>query len=267
MTSERSLGIKPLNSKNCKVIVYADIDGTILNEQYEARAVEPFLKELLALSTSIVFNSSKTQAEIEYYRKKWSIHDPFIVENGSAVFIPKNYFKQPPKTDRQTDEYDIIELGMPYKTVRQKLAAAKTGGQTEVWGFGDMTIQEVSTDCGLPIKLAELAKIRNFSEPFKIQTSNTETTIEAIKAQGLRVTRGGRYFHAMGDTDKGKAAAKLNQIYASEFKVFSVGVGDGPNDLPLLKVVDEPFWVDQKNSKEKVWKKILATAKTHLAEV
>jgi mannosyl-3-phosphoglycerate phosphatase len=256
-----------LNSRSRRFVVYADIDGTLLDSRYEAGEVELILRRLLALGANVVFDSSKTEAEIEFYREKWSINDPFIVENGSAIFIPRNYFHQTPDFTRKTEDYGIIELGMSYSKIRKHLANAKAATRSEVRGFGDMSAQEVEIDTGLPLSLAELAKKRGYSEPFKLVSGSEGVVLAALASEGVLVTRGGRYLHAIGDTDKGKAAKILNILYRTEFKeVFCVAVGDSANDLPLLNVVDKPFWVDQKNPKEKVWAQILSSAQTFLEE-
>ncbi len=250
------------------MVVYADIDGSLLNSNYKADTIEPILQQLIDLDVAIVFNSSKTQAEIEHYRKKWCIKDPYIVENGSAIIIPKKYFHQNLKVTTQTQNNQIIELGTPYKVIREKLRTAKAQTGVEVRGFGDMTTEELAQDSGLPIDLAKLSKKRMYSEPFKVLNGNVEELLRALTQMGLFVTKGGRYLHAMGNTDKGKAAQKLKQIYTAEYtKVFCVGVGDSANDLPLLKAVDKPFWVDQKTQREKVWAEILSLAQTHYKKI
>jgi mannosyl-3-phosphoglycerate phosphatase len=107
-----------------------------------------------------------------------------------------------------------------------------------------MTIQEVAHDSGLTLKLAELAKRREHDEPFKIVEGNRARILQAIKNEGLYCTEGGRYFHLIGNTDKGKAVAILKGLYFRMFgKVETFGIGDGPNDLPMLKVVDSPFLI------------------------
>jgi predicted mannosyl-3-phosphoglycerate phosphatase (HAD superfamily) len=43
-------------------------------------------------------------------------------------------------------------------------------------------------------------------------------------------------------------------------KIDSFGIGDEPNDLPMLKVADKPFFIKKKaseNSSFIAWKKIL----------
>jgi len=245
------------------MVVFADIDGSLLTSDYEAQEIEPILKQLLGTGVAVVFDSSKTDAEIRHYRKKWAISDPFIVENGSAIFVPKNYFSKPPEGAKPTADFQIIEFGLPYSIIRDKLAVAERKLGADIRGFGDMTPQQLAADSGLPLKMAELAKQRRYSEPFKVLGGGEEEFLAALADMGLSVTRGGRYLHAMGNTDKGKAASALKKMYQSEYDgVFTVAVGDSANDLPLLKVVDESFWVDLENPREKVWTQILELAKT-----
>jgi Predicted hydrolase (HAD superfamily) len=114
---------------NNKIIIFSDLDGTILDETYSFKETQPTIQKLQALNAAIVLNSSKTKAEIEYYRAKLSINDPFISENGSAIFIPKNHFKTHYKFSRETSQYNIIELGIPYSTLRKKLKTIKKSNQ------------------------------------------------------------------------------------------------------------------------------------------
>ena len=243
-----------------KSVVFADLDGTFLNDKYDYKETKPIVKQLAALGGSIVFCSSKTRSEIEYYRKAVGINEPFIVENGAAVFIPKNYF--PSSFDcTQTTCYDVITLGVSYQTLRQKLAEIKEKTTAKILGFGDMTLEELAYDTILPLNLAKLAQKREHDEPFRILEGNKSQIIKAIKHEGLQCIEGGRYFHLTGNTDKGKAIVVLKNLYNQMFgRVETFGVGDGPNDLPMLKVVDRAFFIRKKagvNLRFKAWTDIL----------
>lgn len=226
-----------------KTVIFADLDGTLLDEKYECKTTKPIVDKLAALGGSIVFCSSKTRSEIEYYRKAVGVNEPFISENGAAIYIPKNYFPFSYACTK-TSSYNIIKLGASYETLRQKLSRIKCLTASKIVGFGDMTIQEIAHDSGLTLKLAEYAKKREHNEPFKIVEGNRARILQAIKSEGLYCTEGGRYFHLIGNTDKGKAVAILKTLYFRMFgKVETFGIGDGPNDLPMLKVVDRPFLI------------------------
>lgn len=252
---------------NGKIVIYSDLDGTILDENYSFKEVQPIIQRLQTLNAAIVLNSSKTRAEIEYYREKLAIFDPFISENGSAIYIPKNHFKISYDFTKKTAQYNIIELGTPYSTLRGKLEAIKRISKAEIVGFGDMTTEEIAKDTNLPINLAELAQNREYDEAFRIISGKENDVLKAIEAQGLLCTKGGRYYHLMGNTDKGKATKILTDIFQKEFlNTVTIGVGDGPNDQPMLSEVDEPFLIKE-NNRLSVWKKILEITQTHTLNV
>ena len=76
-----------------KIVVFTDLDGTLLDRTtYSYASAVPALESLRQKKIPIVFCSAKTSAEQEAYRKELGIGDPFIVENGGAIFIPYGYF-------------------------------------------------------------------------------------------------------------------------------------------------------------------------------
>ena len=244
-----------------KILIFADIDGTILDDQYNSAEVQPIINDLISFQTSIILTSSKTKAEIEFYREKLGINEPFVVENGSAIIIPKNYFKVKYGYTKQKDEYNIIQLGTEYTKIREELELIRRKNNASIIGFGDMTNEEVATDAGLPLDLAALSKKREYDEPFKIINGNEEDILRDIENRGLFYTKGGRYFHVLGKTDKGKAISILKQVYLDEFcKIAAIGIGDSQNDLSMFSEVDV-FFLIGKNSLKSVWQEVLDKAK------
>lgn len=244
-----------------KSVVFADLDGTFLNDKYNFSETKPIVTQLSALGTSIVFCSSKTRTEIEFYRKAVGLNEPFIAENGAAVFIPKRYFPFNYNCT-ETSDYNVIQLGASYSALRKKLAKIKEKTAAKIVGFGDMTLDELAYDTGLPLNLAKLAWKREHDEPFRIVEGNKSRILKAITHEGLHCTQGGRYFHLTGNTDKGKAVSILKNLYCQMFgQVETIGVGDGPNDVPMLKVVDKPFFIKKKagvNTRFNAWTGILS---------
>ena len=247
-----------------KIIVFADLDGTILDEHYNFSQTQPIIHRLLALDASIVLASSKTRSEVEFYRRHLGIDDPFIVEDGSAIYIPKKYFKKAFTYNKQDSRYHVIELGIPYSEIRKKIESIKKKTAANIMGFGDMTTQEIAQDTGLPFELAQLAKAREYDEPFRIIEGSENAVIDAIEQQGLYCTKGGRYFHVLGNTDKGKATAILKQIYQQEFKkTVTIGIGDSPNDFSMFAQVDKSFIIAAEKSVSSCWQEILELTKTY----
>jgi predicted mannosyl-3-phosphoglycerate phosphatase (HAD superfamily) len=149
-------------------------------------------------------------------------------------------------------------LGADYSTVRHKLAFVRMKNKANICGFGDMSIKEVANDAGLTINLAILAKKREYDEPFKIIKGCEEDILRSIEDAGLCYTKGGRYFHIFGNTNKGKALAILKQLYLREFrKIVTIGIGDGLNDLPMFELVNKPFKINDKMTYLSAWQEIL----------
>ena len=233
-----------------KNLIFADLDGTFLNNEYDYREIKPIVDQLSAYDSSVIFCSSKTRNEIEFYRKALGINEPFVVENGAAIFIPKHYFPFNYACTK-TSSYNTIRLGAPYEILRQKMAEIKKKTAAKIVGFGDMTLEELAYDTGLSLNLAKLAQKREHDEPFRILKGNKLHILNVIKREGLHCTEGGRYFHLTGNTDKGKAIKILKNLYSQMFgRIEMFGVGDGPNDLPMLRVVDRPFFIKKQTRRE-----------------
>lgn len=246
-----------------KTVIFTDLDGTLLDDKYRYDDIGDVICGLLTLNAALVFCSSKTRAEIEVYRHQLGIMDPFIAENGAAIFVPKGYFSSEYVATKQIGEYDVIELGTSYLKSRTKLAEVKRFTGADIVGFGDMTAEEVSEDTGLPLDWSKLAKMREYDEPFRILTGDEERAVCALDREGLTVTKGGKFFHLLGGSDKGKAIVTLSELYRQELggALCTLGVGDSPNDLPMFDVVDKPFLINSNllgKSRREVWNEILS---------
>jgi mannosyl-3-phosphoglycerate phosphatase len=248
----------PLNGNPTKAVVFTDLDGTLLNEKYEYTETQPVVEQLLALNVPVVLCSSKTSAEIQHFQEALNLRDPFISENGAAIFIPEKYFSQDFSYSRQTAGFKVIEFGTGYERLRQTLEKVRADSGAEVVGFGDLSAEEVAEECGLSPQMARLAKKREYDEPFRIVKGDSTRVVRMMEKAGLSVTKGDRYYHLTEDNNKGKAVALLTQLYKKAFgHVWTFGVGNGPNDFEMLRVVDKPFFVQQTDRLQDVWVEIL----------
>jgi mannosyl-3-phosphoglycerate phosphatase len=124
----------------------------------------------------------------------------------------------------------------------------KEGLPGRLRGFSDLTIEEVARLTGLSLEEAARAKKREYDEPFFLDDPATDldTVREMAASAGLSITQG-RFFHLTGENDKGRAVRLVKDIYARTDGISprSIGLGDSPNDLPLLENVDFPVLVQK----------------------
>ncbi|HAR94470.1 MAG TPA: mannosyl-3-phosphoglycerate phosphatase [Deltaproteobacteria bacterium] len=241
-----------------RLIIFTDLDGTLIDYHTNSFAdASQALSLIEDNSIPLIVCSSKTAAEIEYHRRRLENHHPFISENGGGLFVPKGYFPfdladvvtaggEAPITLESDETYEIVRLGTRYAELRGVLEGLRRSG-FPLRGFGDMSAVEVSALTGLPIEEAVLAKQREFDEPFVVDGDASEMApIEkAIETSGFHCTTG-RIKHLIGANDKGKAVSLLLSMYrAGEKGITTVAVGDAPNDVPMLRIVDYPVVVQQ----------------------
>ena len=91
-------------------IIFTDLDGTLLDHySYSFEAAIPMLGKLEDLGIPVIPITSKTFAEVSRLRDQLNNRHPFIVENGAAIAIPKNYFDA--RLDNWVDQGDLLSNG------------------------------------------------------------------------------------------------------------------------------------------------------------
>jgi mannosyl-3-phosphoglycerate phosphatase len=215
-------------------VVFTDLDGTLLDRNsYDCRPALPALERLRREGVPVVFVTSKTRAETEYWRARLHNSDPFVVENGGAAIIPAGSIAGAPER---------LEFGDRYADLLAALDGASAASGCRVRGFHSMSAAEIAKRCGLSPDLAELARRREYDEAFEIlDPERAPALLAAIESHGKRWTRGGRFHHILGAHDKGTAVRALLAFYRQAHpEVRSFGFGDAPNDAPFLAAVDRP---------------------------
>ena len=236
-----------------RYLLFTDLDGSLLDsDSYSFERACSALEALRAQQIPIILVSGKTRAEVEPLRHRLDHHDPFIVENGAAIYIPHDLFDFPVERSRRRASYQVIEFGMPYALLRDVLKQIEEAVGTQLQGFGDLSLEDLMAATGLPREDAERAKLREFDEPFLLSgpPQLIEDVCRHIIARGLHWTRGGRFFHLTGHNDKGRAAEMLLRCYKRQAmdraeQIETIGIGDSLNDLPLLMTVDHPVLVQK----------------------
>lgn len=234
-------------------LVFTDLDGTLLNhDDYSYAHAKPALAELDRLNIPLILVSSKTAPEMLKLRQELGNQAPLVAENGSLVMIPENLLID---LGIEVDARSISEgyyydyKGVTREQILQVLSELKS--DYRFTGFAWMTTQEIVQATGLSEAGAELAAERKASEPilWRDQEEQLPEFIELLEERKLRVVKGGRFYHVMGQCDKGDAVASLSKFYGHFYgeAPHTVALGDSPNDLDMLKQVDTAIIVPHKD--------------------
>jgi mannosyl-3-phosphoglycerate phosphatase len=227
------------------LIVVTDLDGTLLDEKsYSYEASLPAVEKLKSIGVPVILCSSKTHAEVVALWKELALKDPFVVENGGAIYSPARYFPFPLPGFKSRRSFKVLELGTDVGQLREVLAETADRCHVTVRSFSAMSVGEICALTGLTSDQAGLALKREYDEPFLIERGDRERLFRALIGKGLTVTRGGRFFHLTGGHEKGNAVKILLDLYRRRNSAtMSVGLGDSANDLPVLLQVDRPVLI------------------------
>ena len=230
-----------LKGPRSQILVFTDLDGTLLDDQtYDFKPALTALKLIRSRKIPLILVSSKTRAEIELYRKGLSLEDPFIAENGGAIYFPASFPLPDEYSYEIVDEYQEVLIGTPLAVLHEKIRELK--GQFRFRCFSELTIEEIAAVTGLTHEQARLASGREFDEPIVLEGSSDEHELVCKRAQelGLDCVYGGRFLHLFCGGDKGKAVDVILNVYRQQgHPLISIGLGDSQNDVPMLWAVDK----------------------------
>ena len=209
------------------LMIITDLDGSLLDHHtYRWDAAAEWLSVLKQHDVPLVICSSKTAAEILPLQKRLGIAgSPFIAENGAVV-------------EMEGQRIHLPDNSLTYDTLCARLAVLQTHYRFS--GFHDFTDEAVSAMTGLSEADAALSRQRDASEVVVWRDSDEafEHFRDALATDGLALAQGGRFWHVMpAGSGKGEAVRWLLSQQADAVRT-TIGLGDGPNDAPMLDAVD-----------------------------
>jgi len=210
--------------ENSSLWVVSDVDGTLMDHSYDLTPAKETIKTLQKLSIPVILCTSKTASEVKVIRKELNLCDPYIVENGAAI-----YGESLKKVNGE------IILGKKYEYLEEILNFISKEIDYKLVPLNNLTDQEATQLTGLTGNSLNLMRDRHWSMPFLNPPSFLEERINiCCKKFKVDIFRGNRMSHLLSiNSNKGKAIQVLKK-YSNIQNIRIIGLGDSPNDLPLL---------------------------------
>jgi len=223
-----------------QILIFTDLDGTLLDDQtYDFSPALPALKTIHSRKIPLILVSSKTRTEIEFFRELISFETPFIAENGGGIYFPNSFALPQEYSYRKVDRFNALFMGRPIKEVLKR--SRKLKDNFNFRGFSEMSVKEIASLTGLTLEEAFRASKREFDEPILLEDplNNGEIFCKKAAEHGLDCVHGGRFIHLFLGGNKGMAVKEVIDIYRQlKGALFTIALGDSPNDISMLKVVD-----------------------------
>ena len=230
------------------LVVLTDLDGTLLDQRTcSFSAANEALNELQRHKVPIVLCSRRTRIEIELIQLDLHLRHPFISENGSALFIPRNYFPFGVRDARSAGGCDVVEFGIPFGRLVESLRRVAGELSAAVVITREMQGEPGTGHCQCDSRQGGWVEPHEYDVPFRLLDSiprQKNRLFSALRSAGLNCARGNGCYRVTGVTDRGLAVRRLRSLCERAWgDVLTVGLGDSSDDLPLLLRVDIPFVV------------------------
>jgi len=210
--------------ENSSLWIVSDVDGTLMDHSYDLTPAKETIKTLQTLSIPVILCTSKTASEVKVIRKELNLTDPYIVENGGAIY----------GESLEMVNGEII-LGKKYEFLEEILNSISKEVDYKLIPLNNLTDQEATQLTGLKGESLNLMRDRHWSMPFLNPPNFLEEKIyKCCKKFKVNIFKGNRMSHLLStNSNKGKAINALKQ-YSNLQNIQIIGLGDSPNDLPLL---------------------------------
>ena len=229
----------------CRLLVITDLDASLLDENYSWAPAYGSLDQLNKKGFPVIFNSSKTLAEMiplskELHRQLESEPTPIVAENGGLIAYPID------------GKYVISVSSLEYEAIIDLAHELRRRFDYQFIGFYDMSAEQISELTGLDLEAANQAKDRHATEPILWQDTDQrfDDFKKSLENSAIRVVRGGQFIHLMGQADKADALLRLKSFYQNKYpehKWLTVALGDSPNDEAMLNAADFAVLIPNKN--------------------
>ena len=235
-----------------KFIISTDLDGTFLgHNDFDFKVNISLVREIIKKGVPIIFNTSKTFEEVIEIKNEIGFYCPIITENGCGIYYPK-YKTNSKKLNRSHFKLISKNFSREYlnKIIKRHFQEFKQDFDLTT----NISTPELVKISGLPRQKVKKIINRKFSELMVWKSNNARLSQfkARIEEYGLSLTRGARFLHLKGKTNKGVALSNLLKYMKKETDMTNlrlIGLGDSENDLEMLERCDHSFLIKIPNRK------------------
>jgi predicted mannosyl-3-phosphoglycerate phosphatase (HAD superfamily) len=209
-------------------VVYATTDPFFSPRGKVLHRFDHFLAEMAQAQMPCVWMSGLTRAQLDEPRRRLGQNDPYIGENGCAVYLPEDYFHLKGSETIRLGRYTCIPVAEPQPAAAEALEELSSDTDVAVVPLRKLSQRELSQNTGLPAREAELMRLRDFDELFFFVGAG-EADIEKFraeaKARGLALRNAGQFWSLARGSDLAKCVRELGGLYDRALRAHALRVG------------------------------------------
>ena len=177
---------------------------------------ESFQAELDQLEIPCVWLSSRCRLQLDEPRRRADHTEPFIAEDGCGVYLPEDYFHIKPAKTVRLGRFTCIPIAKQQPAAAEALESLAEEAKVPVVPLRSLSSRELAQNVGLPKQEAELARQRDFDEPFFFAGSGNEDIVrfKALAQQkGFSLREQGVFWSMAVGADIRRCIRELGDLY------------------------------------------------------
>jgi len=227
-------------------IVFCDVDSLLPVRGKMAPGFDEFSAELEHLAMPIIWVTNRTRLQIDDPRRKLGHNHPFVAEGGCGVYLPEGYFHLRPAKTVRLGRFTCLPVAEPQPAAAEALEKLSAEIGVTVVPLRSLSPRELAQNSGLPAQQAELARHRDFDEPFFFAGA-AEVDVRRFTAESAnrhwQLRQSGVLWSLAVGADMKQCVRELSKLYAralrSQPKI--VGIACEDDGSQLLEACDRGF--------------------------
>src|SRR5262249_38743533 len=146
---------------------------------------DEFCVELEHAGIPMVWSTSRSRLQMDEPIRKFGHRHPFIAENGCGAYIPEGYFNLRAEKAIRFGRFTCIPIAEAQPAPSEALELISEETHVPVVSLRSLSPRELAQNLNLPEREAELARQRDFDEPFFFAGAS-DADIERFRAEAIQ---------------------------------------------------------------------------------
>jgi mannosyl-3-phosphoglycerate phosphatase len=202
--------------RQSSTIIFCAIDALVPVRGRFQPGFDEFSMELEHAGIPIVWTSGRSRAQMDEPIRKLGHRHPFIAEDGCGAYIPEGYYNLRAEKTVRLGRFTCIPIAEALPAASEALEVISEETGVPVVPLRSLSPRELAQNLNFPEREAELARQRDFDEPFFFAGA-TEADIARFRADAAERKwvlhqRGVLWSLSLGG-NVAKAARELSKLY------------------------------------------------------
>lgn len=215
-----------------KIVVYCSVDSFLSPRGKFLHGFDRFQAELDQLAIPCVWLSSHSRLQLDEPRRRAGHTEPFIAEDGCAIYLPEDYFHLKPTKTARMGRFTSIPIARLQPAAAEALESLSEEAGVPVVPLRSLSPRELAQNTGLPNHEAELARQRDFDELFFF-AGTSEKDIGRFKSlatqKGLSLHEHGVFFSLAVKRDIRQCIRELGNLFDRSLRAHVNRVAIAPS--------------------------------------